>query len=801
MKRKSIFVLTMVILLSASVWAGTYSGGYGSAENPYIIATAEDLDSIGANPNDWDANFVMVNDINLADYTGNQFNIIGTYYNNAFTGVFDGNNYTISNFNYSSAESGFIGIFGVCNENAEIKDLGLREPNVNVGRISIVGSLVGSLERGTIIGCFVDGGRVSGGESLGGLVGENRFGTIRNCYASCSVSGSRSIGGLVGKNVAGDIYSCYATGNVTASRSNIGGLIGNNSFGNISKSFATGNVIGRNSQSNQGGLVGQSGDGSILDCYASGDVSGGYNVGGLVGASWGTISNCYSIGYVTGLEDIGGFVGDGIIVVINSFWDIQTSGQLSSAGGAGAMGKTTAEMQSKSTFINAGWDFTTPIWKMCDGPYYPRLWREECPEPVTYYVDAADGNDDNDGLSLETALATIQAAINAAYHRDTVIVQPGLYDENINFLGKNITLTSTIPANPDIVANTIFGRGDVYFPAVIFRGTEDPNCSLIGFNINGSIDGFDWFIDPPPGNTRATISHCAFTGNAVPYGTVIYGCDGIISNCLIADNFPSDTDIPDIEPTIFYCHGLIKNCTIVNNCWVGIALRWIGGHITIENCIIWGNGGDQIDAPSRGTVNIRYTNIQGGLGGIGGGGTVNWGPGNIDSDPCFVREGYWEYNEPNRILFEGDYHLLRTSPCIDAANDANVYTDIEGNPRPFDFPGVDNNGELPDFDMGAYEATAEKAQLMILPRTINRTSRQKRILAWLRLPESITKDQIDNDTPLVLYPGNIESTRQYVFQNRRRKKQSTSIFAFFDKEQLITAIGNNGRVQLQVLGH
>ncbi|MHC4456013.1 MAG: hypothetical protein ACYS0I_02800, partial [Planctomycetota bacterium] len=37
--------------------------------------------------------------------------------------------------------------------------------------------------------------------------------------------------------------------------------------------------------------------------------------------------------------------------------------------------------------------------------------------------------------------------------------------------------------------------------------------------------------------------------------------------------------------------------------------------------------------------------------------------------------------------------------------------------------------------------------------------------------------------------------------NRRRKKQSTSIFAFFDKEQLITAIGNNGRVQLQVLGH
>lgn len=51
----------------------------------------------------------------------------------------------------------------------------------------------------------------------------------------------------------------------------------------------------------------------------------------------------------------------------------------------------------------------------------------------------------------------------------------------------------------------------------------------------------------------------------------------------------------------------------------------------------------------------------------------------------------------------GDYHLLPDSPCIDAGVDAGIYTDIEGSVRPFDYPGVDNNGELPDFDMGAYE--------------------------------------------------------------------------------------------------
>ncbi|RKY06979.1 MAG: hypothetical protein DRP66_07705 [Planctomycetota bacterium] len=53
-----------------------------------------------------------------------------------------------------------------------------------------------------------------------------------------------------------------------------------------------------------------------------------------------------------------------------------------------------------------------------------------------------------------------------------------------------------------------------------------------------------------------------------------------------------------------------------------------------------------------------------------------------------------------------DYHLQPGSPCIDAGTagtDAGVYEDIEGNIRPWDYPGVDNNGDEPEFDMGAYE--------------------------------------------------------------------------------------------------
>ncbi|MHC4693931.1 MAG: hypothetical protein ACYS67_14405, partial [Planctomycetota bacterium] len=57
--------------------------------------------------------------------------------------------------------------------------------------------------------------------------------------------------------------------------------------------------------------------------------------------------------------------------------------------------------------------------------------------PQTYYVDAVNGDDNNDGLSLKTAFATIQKGIDTAQDSDTIIVYPGLYTETINFLGKN----------------------------------------------------------------------------------------------------------------------------------------------------------------------------------------------------------------------------------------------------------------------------------------------------------------------------------------------------------------------------
>ena len=82
-----------------------------------------------------------------------------------------------------------------------------------------------------------------------------------------------------------------------------------------------------------------------------------------------------------GSSSVGGLVGNGSSKNVTAcFWDTQTSGQATSAGGTG---KTTAEMQTAKTFLDAGWDFvgetangTEDIWWILEGKDYPRLWWE-----------------------------------------------------------------------------------------------------------------------------------------------------------------------------------------------------------------------------------------------------------------------------------------------------------------------------------------------------------------------------------------------------------------------------------------
>ena len=297
----------------------TYGGGSGTSSDPYLIYTAEQMQAIGADSNDWDKYFKLMADIDLSGYTGTQYNIIGDY-NTQFIGVFDGNGHTISNFTYDSNGTDYIGLFGYINHpDAEIKKLTLVDCNIYAGTAEYVGSLVGRLEYGGIITeCYSLGGNVSGG------------------------NGSRTFGGLCGFN-AGLIRYCYTSGIVSGGDNSVylGGLCGENHN-----------------------------NGSINNCYTMAIVSGGNNslyLGGLCGKNYNRIENCYATGIVTGSNYVGGICGFNSYLVIDCFWDIETSGITVSDGGTG---KTSVEMKQKDTFLN--WDFSE-TWGIVNNQTYPFL--------------------------------------------------------------------------------------------------------------------------------------------------------------------------------------------------------------------------------------------------------------------------------------------------------------------------------------------------------------------------------------------------------------------------------------------
>jgi hypothetical protein len=187
------------------------------------------------------------------------------------------------------------------------------------------------------------------------------------------VTSSSYAGALAGKN-EGHVMRCHSTGGVRGSWS-VGGLIGEN-LGTVteccSRTTAAGNRY-------VGGLLG-SNRATLACCYSTGAVGGNEYVGGLVGENRGTVTFCYSCGVVRGSLFVGGLVGgdySGTGTVAGGFWDIEASGRTTSAGGAGA---TRAEMQTAGTFLDAGWDFvhettngTEDTWYMLEGVHYPIL--------------------------------------------------------------------------------------------------------------------------------------------------------------------------------------------------------------------------------------------------------------------------------------------------------------------------------------------------------------------------------------------------------------------------------------------
>ncbi|MGD8500632.1 MAG: PQQ-binding-like beta-propeller repeat protein, partial [Phycisphaerales bacterium] len=323
-------------------------------------------------------------------------------------------------------------------------------------------------------------------------------------------------------------------------------------------------------------------------------------------------------------------------------------------------------------------------------------------------------------LLVPSQYPTIQYAIDAADNGDTVIV--GLYESvgNINFRGKAITVRSSDPNNWAAVKNTIIDGGGSG-SCVVFDTGEGSNSVLEGFTL---VDGAGTYVDysyydgrttgyagggifclnssptirrcniagnglreqsgRPPGrgggggstvgaihcgggialigNCRATIKDCFVTNNRADYGPGIMvrsytpeQAASTISNCTVADNY-SDLEVSAYEIDCWDTKPLIYN-TIV---WGGnrrslfMADPSLVTYCCLREAYVFEGDYDELADPCD-------------LAGAGG---------NISQSPMFMRSA--------GDSGEADYHLLSSSPCINAGDPDfadSTELDIDGQSR------------------------------------------------------------------------------------------------------------------------
>ena len=255
------FVLTS-LLGAAAAFAQTnpFGGGAGTEGMPYQISTIAHLNAIRDNSDssgeDYLARglyFALMNDLDFEDTDGNGADYVysdvsdtendkgwlpighdteerTSFQGTAFSATFDGDGHVIRNFLISRADEDYVGLFGVLQFGAFVKNLGVE--GVNVGGKAFVGGLVGESNQGKITSCYSTGSVTGMGERVGGLVGRASptDATITSCYSTADVTGSDVVGGLVGGIATAAITSCYSTGSVTGTGSGtfIGGFLGLN---------------------------------------------------------------------------------------------------------------------------------------------------------------------------------------------------------------------------------------------------------------------------------------------------------------------------------------------------------------------------------------------------------------------------------------------------------------------------------------------------------------------------------------------------------------------------------------------
>ncbi|MFP4185145.1 MAG: InlB B-repeat-containing protein [Thermoplasmata archaeon] len=385
----SLFAATVGAVRSTDEGEGSFFEDESiNADNPIEIYDWHDLNDVR---NNLSADHVLMNDLDentegYMDYNNPDTN--GWEPIGYFAGTFDGNGHTISDLYINNSESG-VGLFGNTESDALVEDIGLLDVNVT-GSLDDLGSLIG-VNNGNVSSSYANGSMVEPESPyVGGLVGDNT-GNISHSSANVSTDGGNYVGGLTGRNL-GDVFNSYSLG----------------------------------------------------------DVNGTSEIGGLVGRLNGKVDNSYATGYVSGDDRVGGLIGykrEGSVE--NSFWDNESSGIETSAGGTG---KTTSEMKDVATFTNTTTEGLSSPWDFVGDPYDDEgdedIWDIDNHEHINDGYPYFSWRNTSELKISSTENGTVIGPGEGTYDYDagTVVALEAVADEGYNFnkwIGDNETIDDT----------------------------------------------------------------------------------------------------------------------------------------------------------------------------------------------------------------------------------------------------------------------------------------------------------------------------------------------------------------------
>lgn len=418
-------------MLAAAMPAAMTPQGAGTATEPYLISSAEELAWLAQEVNAGRGasyNAVLCNDIDLED---KEWTPIGKNYSYVYKGTFDGGGHTISGLKIDSTDQ-YQALFGYV-KGGTIKNLTV-EGSVTSSKQYTAGIVaygnpvtvtnctnkvsVTATEKGYAAGvvasasadsevmdCTNSGTIIGCGDYVGGIVGAGSgIKTISNCFNSGSVTNSGKPGGYAycTGGIAGGVGSrstvirCYNTGDVTSTIKRTGGVVGG-AAGTISACYNTGTVTGIYSV---GGVAGSASekDAKITDCYNTGDVicktpsatfndSNAKGVGGIIGDPSSAritgivLTNCYNAGtvtnnYTTADVVVGGVIGSSAaknITAQNCYYlaIAGLSGDGANESAAGMTGKTEVQLKSEDLVADLGGSYIAK-----DGDYPILGWQD-----------------------------------------------------------------------------------------------------------------------------------------------------------------------------------------------------------------------------------------------------------------------------------------------------------------------------------------------------------------------------------------------------------------------------------------